>query len=88
MAVSWFSPYSLLVLDRKGIAQVPLVGGAAQRLVGPAPAGADSLTTDGVTIVIGTSDDQMQISLPVTTAPTTISWQQKVAIGANPIYPG
>ena len=84
---SWFTPYALLVLDRGGVAEVPLVGGAAQR-VGTALARADSLTTNGRTIVIGTADDQMQISLPVTSASTTISWQQKPANGANPIYPG
>ena len=87
MAVSWFTPYALLVLDRWGVEEVPLVGGAAQR-VGSAPARADSLTTDGRTIVIGTADDQMQISLPVTAALSTIIWQQKLASGANPIYPG
>lgn len=86
LAMSWFSPYDLMVLDESGmgesvIAEVPLAGGAAERL-GSAPAGADSLTTDGVTIVVGTSDQQILAS-----PPTRTTWTKR-ASGAIPIYPG
>jgi hypothetical protein len=52
-AVSWESAYYLVVLTKTGIWQVPLTGSAG-RLLGSAPAGAVSLTTDGVTLVVGT----------------------------------
>lgn len=87
-AMSWFSPYDLIVLDKSGIFEVSLAGGAAQRL-GPAPHGAVSLTTDGVTIVVGTGTaaHEIQISSPMAAAPTTITWSRRVT-GAIPIYPG
>jgi hypothetical protein len=86
MAVSWFSPYDLIVLDHSDIAEVPLAGGAAQRL-SPAPDEAVSLTTNGVTIVVGTADQQILTSSPLATAPTTITWNRQLT-GAIPIYPG
>jgi len=85
-AMSWFSLYDLIVLDRSNIAEVPLSGGPAQ-LLGSAPTGANSVTTNGVTIVVGTSSYQIQISTSVAAAPT-ISWKAKPPTGANPIYPG
>jgi hypothetical protein len=85
-AMSWFSPYDLIVLDRTGIAEVPLAGGAAQPL-GSAPAGADSLTTDGVTVVVGTADHQISVSNQLAAAPTAITWRPPQP-GAIPIYPG
>jgi hypothetical protein len=89
-AMSWFSPYDLMVLDKSGIgesviSEVSLAGGAAERL-GSAPAGAVSLTTDGATIVVGTSDGEI-----LTSPPTRTTWAKRAtgAIpGAIPIYPG
>jgi hypothetical protein len=85
-AMSWFSPYDLMVLDESGvgepvIAEMPLTGGAAER-VGSAPAGAKSLTNNGVTIVVGTSDHEI-----LTSPPTRTTWTKRVS-GAIPIYPG
>jgi Lipoprotein LpqB beta-propeller domain/Sporulation and spore germination len=89
IAMSWFSPYDLMVLERSGIAEVPLEG-AAQPL-GPAPIGADSLTTDGRTVAVGTfyqQAHQIQLSTNLAPAPTTITWQPRPATGAIPAYPG
>jgi hypothetical protein len=86
-AMSWFSLYDLIVLDKSSIADVPLSGGPAQ-LLGSAPSGANSLTTDGVTIVVGTSSYRIQISTSVAAAPTAITWQAKPVAGAIPVYPG
>jgi Lipoprotein LpqB beta-propeller domain/Sporulation and spore germination len=54
-ALSWYSPYDLVVLTRTGIWQVPLTGGAG-RLLGSTPAGAVavSLASDGKTLAVGT----------------------------------
>jgi Lipoprotein LpqB beta-propeller domain/Sporulation and spore germination len=87
-AMSWYSPYDLMVLDDSAIAEVSLAGGAAQRL-GSAPRGAASLTTDGVTIVVGahvagTSDYEIWTS---STLPTSFVRARQVS-GAIPIYPG
>lgn len=90
MAMSWFSPYDLMVLDKSAIVEVSLAGGAAERL-GPAPHGAVSLTTNGVTIVVGTADHEILISLPMAAAPTTITWSNRPSSrvpGAIPTYPG
>jgi Lipoprotein LpqB beta-propeller domain/Sporulation and spore germination len=86
-AMSWFSLYDLIVLDRFGVAEVPLSGGPAQFL-GTAPAGAESIATDGVTIVVGTSSYQIRISGFMAAAPTAITWKQKPPAGANPTYQG
>jgi hypothetical protein len=53
-ALSWYSPYDLVVLTRTGVWQVPLTGGAG-RLLGTAPAGAVSLASDGLKLSVGTS---------------------------------
>ncbi len=60
-AMSWYSPYYLVVLDRAGIAEVPLTGGAGQQF-GSAPAGADSVSTNGVTLAVGTAGGQIWVS--------------------------
>jgi Lipoprotein LpqB beta-propeller domain/Sporulation and spore germination len=54
-ALSWYNPYELVVLTRTGVWQVPLTGGVG-RLLGNAPAGAMSLTTNGAALAVGTSD--------------------------------
>jgi len=81
MAMSWVNPYDLLVLDQAGIAEVPLAGGAAQRL-GSVPPDAVSLATNGVTVVVGTSDYKILTSSNMAT-----TWGKPVA-GAIPVYPG
>jgi hypothetical protein len=86
-AMSWFSPYDMIVLDKSGIAEVPLAGGPAQ-LLGSAPIGAESITTDGVTIAVGTTDYQIQLSPKLAPAPTAITWYAKRLNGAIPVYPG
>jgi hypothetical protein len=83
-AMSWFSPYDLIALDDSAIAQVPLAGGAAQRL-GPAPAGAVSLTTDGFTVVVGAVDHGNH---EIFISPTMTATWRKPVTGAIPIYPG
>jgi hypothetical protein len=85
-AMSWYSPYDLIVLDDSAITEVPLAGGAAERRLGTAPRGAVSLTTDGVTIVVGRAVGPGDYEIwPSKTVPT--SWGKPV-MGANPIYPG
>jgi Lipoprotein LpqB beta-propeller domain/Sporulation and spore germination len=86
MAMSWFSPYDLMVLDKSGIAVVPLAGGPAQ-LLRRAPSGADSLTTDGVTVVVGTADHEIWVSGKLAPAPTALTWRARQP-GAIPVYPG
>lgn len=84
-AMSWFSPYDLVVLDDSAIAEVPLAGGAAERL-GSAPPGAMSLTTNGVTIVVGTLDHSGDHEI-WTSSTMAVTWNKPVT-GAIPIYPG
>ena len=90
-AMSWFSLYDLIVLYRSGIAEVPLSGGPAQRL-GSALAGAESLTTDGVTIEVGIevgiAGHEIQLSTPLPPVPTAITWRPNRLTGAIPVYPG
>ena len=85
-AMSWFSPYDLMVLDDSAIAEVPLTGGSAERL-GSAPPGADSLTTDGVTFVVGTHVAGTS-DYKIWTSSTLASTWHKTVTGAIPIYPG
>jgi hypothetical protein len=85
IAMSWFSPYDLMVLDSSRIVEVPLAGGTAQ--LGPAPPGAESLTTDGATIVVGTAEHQICVSNRLAPAPTAITWRPRQP-GAIPVYPG
>jgi hypothetical protein len=77
-ALSWYSPYDLVVLTSTGIWQVPLTGGAG-RLLGTVPAGAESLASDGVTLVVGAEGAVYRSSNEAN------SWK-KVALGALPAY--
>ncbi len=79
VAVSWYSPYELVALTSTGIWEVPLTGGAGQ-LLAPAPADAVSLTTDGSTLVVGTSSGEI-----LTSATDGNSWV-KAASGSIPSY--
>ena len=78
-ALSWYSPYDLVVLANAGIWQVPLTGGAG-RLLGTAPAGAESLASDGMTLVVGAEGAVYRSSNGAN------SWK-RVAFGALPAYP-
>jgi hypothetical protein len=92
-AISWFDAYHLAVLapagSGLGIYDVPLTGGDGQQpapyLFGLAPSGADSLTTDGSELVVGTTGDQGN---EVWAAPVSAPNWSLVADGADPVYPG
>jgi len=81
-ALSWYSPYDLVVLTNTGIWQVPLTGGAG-RLLGSTPAGAVSLASDGRTLVVGTEGAQDLVYISSNGAN---SWK-KPRVGAFPTYP-
>ena len=87
-AISWYDAYHLAVLATGGIYDVPLTGGAGQQpgaapyLFTTAPPGAETLTTDGAELVVGTS--QGQVYAGSVSAP---GWSL-VANGTDPIYPG
>ncbi|HUB42275.1 MAG TPA: LpqB family beta-propeller domain-containing protein [Streptosporangiaceae bacterium] len=85
IALSWSSPYNLVVLTKAGIWQVPLTGGAG-RLLGSAPAGAVSLASDGVTLVVGTDAATGELGTVYTSSNGANSWK-RVAFGAYPTYP-
>lgn len=88
LAISWYDAYHLAVLATGGIYDVPLTGGAGQQpgaapyLFTTAPPGAETLTTDGAELVVGTS--QGQVYAGSVSAP---GWSL-VANGTDPIYPG
>jgi hypothetical protein len=81
-ALSWYSPYNLVVLTKTGIWQVPLTGGAG-RLLGSAPAQADSLASNGKTLVVGTKGAPGEV---FTSSNEANSWRKR-ASGAFPTYP-
>jgi len=87
-AISWYDAYHLAVLATGGIYDVPLTGGAGQQpgaapyLFTTAPPGAETLSTDGAELVVGTS--QGQVYAGSVSAP---GWSL-VANGTDPIYPG
>jgi two-component system sensor histidine kinase MtrB len=88
VAVSWSDPYHLAVLAGGGVFSVPLTGGAGLQpgvpptSLGPAPADAETLTTDGSELVAGTSDGQIFAS-----SLATPGWHL-VTTGSDPVYPG
>jgi hypothetical protein len=83
VAVSWYNPYYLAVLSgtSSSILEVPLTGGAGQ-LLGPAPAGAETLGTNGSRLVVGTADGKLMIS-----ADSSTNWTNMTK-GSYPAYPG
>ncbi|HEY2079337.1 MAG TPA: LpqB family beta-propeller domain-containing protein [Streptosporangiaceae bacterium] len=88
-ALSWYSPYDLVVLTRTGIWQVPLTGGAG-RLLGSTPAGAVavSLASDGKTLAVGTDGAPGAPGAVYTSPNGANSWQHvKVTYAAFPTYP-
>ena len=82
VALSWFDPYNLVVLANSAIYEVPLTGAAGQQL-GPAPTGADALTTDGTELVVGTSQNQIWKS-----SAKVINWTPPSIAGSGPAFPG
>lgn len=90
LAISWYDEFHLAVLAPDSIYDVPLTGGAAQQpgaapsLLSTAPAGADSLTTDGSELVVGTGGQAGQVWAASVSAPSFY----QVADGTDPIYPG
>jgi hypothetical protein len=87
-AVDWSDPYHVAVLAGDAIFLVPLTGGAGLQpgvpphSLGTAPANADTLTTDGSELVVGTTDGQIFASSQA--AP---GWYL-VTAGSDPVYPG
>jgi len=88
LAVSWSDAYHLAVLADGAVFEVPLTGGSGQQpggspqSLGTAPSDAQTLTTDGPELVVGTSDGQIYASS--TASP---GWFL-VTTGADPVYPG
>ena len=83
IAISWSDPYHLAVLASGGIFNVPLTNGAGQQPPGsPAEQGAQTLTTNGSELVVGTSQGEVFASSAA--AP---GWLP-VGKGFNPIYTG
>jgi len=80
VALSWYSPYDLMVLAGDQVWEVPLTGGSGQSL-GSTPADADSLTTNGNTVAVGTSGGEYYTS-PVQ---QVLSWSHPL-FGAIPTY--
>ncbi|HTA04215.1 MAG TPA: LpqB family beta-propeller domain-containing protein [Streptosporangiaceae bacterium] len=88
IAVSWLDPYHVAVLAGGAIFSVPLTGsaglqpGGSPQSLGTAPAGAQTLTTDGSELVAGTGDGQIFAS-----SLTSPGWSL-ITTGSDPIYPG
>jgi hypothetical protein len=88
IAVSWLDPYHVAVLAGGAIFSVPLTGGAglqpggSPQSLGTAPAGAQTLTTDGSELVAGTGDGQLFAS-----SLNSPGWSP-ITTGSDPIYPG
>jgi hypothetical protein len=80
-ALSWFDPYHLAVLAHHEIYEVPLTGSEGTEL-GGAPAHPQTLTSDGKSLVVGTTDGQLW-----TSALVQLDWRA-VAKGSNPVFPG
>ena len=81
MGMSWYNPYDLVVLDKSGIAEVPLTGGVGQQIE-PAPPGAISITTDGHKLAIGIGSNEIR-----TSSTLGAPWSSARS-GSLPIYPG
>jgi hypothetical protein len=83
-ALSWYSAYYLAVLNKAGIWQVPLTGGAGG-LLASAPARAVSLATDGVTLAVGTASTAQGPGKVYISSISGNYWQ-KPLIGSLPAY--
>lgn len=87
-AISWYDPYHLAVLTTAGIYVVPLTGGAGQQpapqLISTLPANtqAQTLTTDGTELVVGTNH-----GVYAEAASSPGDWTF-LTNGMDPVYPG
>ena len=96
IAISWSDPYHLAVLGQSGqagdlIFAVPLAGGAGlqpggvPKQLGAPPPNAQTLTTDGSELVVGTFDGN--IHRIFASSPASPPWA-RVTTGSDPVYPG
>ncbi len=81
VAVTWYSPDQLVAISQGELYQVPLTGGAPL-LLGAPPVGANSITSNGYVLAVGTSVGRVYTS-PGPDSPWTL-----VASGSAPAYPG
>jgi hypothetical protein len=90
IAVSWWDPYHIAVLAGGAIFAVPLTGaaglqpGGSPQPLATAPQGAQTLTTDGPELVVGTADGQILAS----SLASSVSGWSSVTSGSDPVYPG
>ncbi len=91
IAISWLDAYHLAVLTDKGVIfDLPLTGGAglqpnkSPQLLGAAPDGAQTLTTDGSELVVGAAGKIFASSL----ASLAFYGWTSVTAGSDPVYPG
>jgi hypothetical protein len=84
-SISWYNPYNLVVLAGSTVDEVPLTGGAGQpQQLGVAPDGAQTITTNGTELVVGTKGGGVRwaanLAIGWTALPKTKGWA--------PAYPG
>lgn len=90
IAVSWWDPYHIAVLACGAIFAVPLTGaaglqpGGSPQSLATAPRGAQTLTTDGPELVVGTADGHILAS----SLASSVSGWSSVTPGLDPVYPG
>lgn len=60
-AISWYGQYYLVAIDGPEMYQVPLTGGQSQPLE-PVPAGAVSISSDGMEFAVATTDGKVWVS--------------------------
>lgn len=80
-SLSWYDPYHLVVLAGGEIYEVPLTG-AAGTLLGQAPDGTQTLTTNGIALVTGTAAGQILVSTN-----SALTWHPQT-VGSDPVFPG
>lgn len=94
IAISWLDAYQLAVLtDADVIFAMPLTGGAgvqpggSPQLLGAAPDGAQTLTTEGSELVVGAADNNGRSRIWASSLVTPGGWTS-VTAGSDPVYPG
>jgi hypothetical protein len=96
MALTWYTPYYLAVLDGSQIYEVPLTGGQWTLLSLPPTTGATSITSSGDALAIGTTVGRPKVW--INTSPASGgNWRveypyvpkRELVLGtAGPVYPG